>query len=203
MIIGIAGGSGSGKTTVVKKIMHSLPKNSVALISQDAYYKDNGDKSTEEKVKINFDHPDSVEFELLNKHITELKNGHSIEMPTYSYVDCARLKETIHVVPKPIIIVEGILIFTDTTLRNSLDIRIFVDADCDDMLIRKMSRDMSERGRSFEQVLLHYQRTVKPMYHTFIETTKRYADVIIPQGGHNQIAIDFITSRIKELLSNK
>lgn len=203
MIIGIAGGSGSGKTTVVKKIMKALPKDSVALISQDAYYVDNGDKTAEEKAQINFDHPDSIEFELLNKHIAMLKKGQAIEMPTYSYTECARLKETIHIEPKPIIIVEGILIFTDVKLRNSLDIKIFVDADCDDMLIRKITRDMNERGRSFEQVLHHYEGTVKPMYHTFIETTKRYANVIIPQGGHNQIAIDFITSRIKELLLNK
>lgn len=200
LIIGIAGGSGSGKTTVVKKIIKSLPKNSVALISQDAYYRDNGHLSPEERAKINFDHPSSIEFSLLVEHIDLLKKGETIGMPIYSYLTCARAKETIPVEPKKVIIVEGILILTNARLRNRLDIKAFVDADADDRLMRIIWRDIEERGRSFKEVLDHYERFVKPMHLLFIEPNKRYADIIIPEGGKNQIAIDILTSRIKEKL---
>ena len=200
LIIGIAGGSGSGKTTVVKKIIRSLPKNSVALISQDAYYRNNGHLSPEERAKINFDHPSSIEFSLLVEHIDLLKKGETIGMPIYSYLTCARAKETIPVEPKKVIIVEGILILTNARLRNRLDIKAFVDADADDRLMRIIWRDIEERGRSFKEVLDHYERFVKPMHLLFIEPNKRYADIIIPEGGKNQIAIDILTSRIKEKL---
>ncbi len=200
LIIGIAGGSGSGKTTVVKKIIKSLPKNSVALISQDAYYRNNGHLSPEERAKINFDHPSSIEFSLLVEHIDLLKKGETIGMPIYSYLTCARAKETIPVEPKKVIIVEGILILTNARLRNRLDIKAFVDADADDRLMRIIWRDIEERGRSFKEVLDHYERFVKPMHLLFIEPNKRYADIIIPEGGKNQIAIDILTSRIKEKL---
>ncbi len=201
LIIGIAGGSGSGKTTVVKKIIASLPKNSVSLISQDAYYRDNGHLSAEERSRINFDHPSSIEFNLLIDHIDQLKEGKTIGMPIYSYLTCARADETIPVEPKKVIIVEGILILTNPRLRKRLDIKVFVDADNDDRLMRIIWRDIEERGRSFKEVLEHYERFVKPMHLLFIEPNKRYADIIIPQGGENKIAIDILTSKIKMKLN--
>lgn len=197
LIIGIAGGSGSGKTTVVKKIIKSLPKDSVSVISQDAYYKDNGHLSPEERAKINFDHPSSIEFNLLIKHLDSLKEGNAIEMPIYSYLTCARAKETVTIYPKKVIIVEGILILTSPRMRDRMDIKVFVDADGDDRLMRIIWRDLEERGRSFQQVLEHYENYVKPMHLQFIEPTKRYADIIVPQGGKNQVAIDILSSRIK------
>ncbi len=197
LIIGIAGGSGSGKTTVVKKLIKSLPKDSVSVISQDSYYKDNGHKSAEERAKINFDHPSSIEFSLLIKHLDQLKEGNDIQMPVYSYLTCARSKETIPVSPKKVIIVEGILILSNPRMRERMDIKVFVDADGDDRLMRIIWRDLEERGRSFQQVLEHYDKFVKPMHLQFIEPTKRYADIIVPQGGKNQVAIDILSSRIK------
>lgn len=197
LIIGIAGGSGSGKSTVVKKIIKSLPKNAAAVIPQDAYYKDNGHKSAEERARINFDHPSSIEFGLLIKHLDQLKAGKSIEMPTYSYVTCARGKETIPIQPSDVIIVEGILILTNPRLRTRMNIKVYVDADGDDRLMRIIHRDIEERGRSFQQVLQHYEHYVKPMHLQFIEPTKRYADIIVPQGGQNLVAIEVLTSRIK------
>ena len=197
LIIGIAGGSGSGKTTVVKKIIDNLPKNSVSVISQDSYYKDNGRLSDEEKKKINFDHPASIEFELLNKHIDKLMLGESIQRPVYNYVTCARAEETVPIEPKKVIIIEGILILTNARLRKKLGIKIFVDADADDRLIRIIYRDLIERGRSVQDVLKHYESFVKPMHLLFIEPTKRYADIIVPQGGTNHVAIDILSSKIK------
>jgi uridine kinase len=196
-IIGIAGGSGSGKTTVVRNIINGLPKNSVAVISQDSYYKDNGHLSDDEKKRINFDHPASIEFELLNKHIDKLIVGEPILKPIYSYVTCARSPETIPIFPTKVIIVEGILIFTNARLRNKFNVKIFVDADTDDRLARIIRRDLIERGRSIQDVLDHYETFVKPMHLQFIEPTKRYADIIVPQGGANSVAIDILTSRIK------
>ncbi len=200
LIIGIAGGSGSGKTTVVNKIIKSLPTNSVSVISQDAYYRDKGKLSAAERLKINFDHPSSIEFSLLVNHLDLLLEGKTIGMPIYSYVTCARSEETIPVEPKKVIIIEGILILTNPRLRKRLDIKVYVDADSDDRLMRIIWRDIEERGRSFREVLEHYERSVKPMHLLFIEPNKRYADIIIPQGGKNQIAIDILTSRIKEKL---
>jgi uridine kinase len=197
LIIGIAGGSGSGKSTVVKQIIRHLPKDSVSVIPQDAYYKDNGHLSAEDRARINFDHPSSIEFNLLIKHLDQLKAGSGVDMPTYSYVTCARGKETIPVDPTEVIIVEGILILTNPRLRKRMDIKIYVDADGDDRLMRIIWRDIEERGRSFKQVLQHYEKFVKPMHLQFIEPTKRYADIIVPQGGQNHVAIDVLASRVK------
>ncbi|MBK9292296.1 MAG: uridine kinase [Bacteroidetes bacterium] len=197
LVIGIAGGSGSGKTTVVKKIIRALPNSSVSVISQDSYYKDNGHLSAEERKKINFDHPSSIEFELLIEHLDQLRQGHTIQMPIYSYVTCARSKETIPVQPTKVVIVEGILILTNEQLRQRMDIKIYVDADGDDRLMRIIQRDIEERGRSFMDVLRHYETFVKPMHLQFIDPTKRFADIIIPQGGANQVAIDIVASRIR------
>jgi uridine kinase len=203
LIIGIAGGSGSGKSTVVSQIVKKLPKDSVSVIPQDAYYKDNGHKTPEERAKINFDHPSSIEFSLLTKQIDTLLGNQPIEMPIYSYLTCARSKETITVQPKKVIILEGILILTNPNLRKRMGIKIFVDADQDDRLIRIIKRDIVERGRSYQQVLDHYETYVKPMHLQFIEPTKRYADIIVPQGGANHVAIDVLTSRIRENLHLK
>jgi len=197
LIIGIAGGSGSGKTTVVKKIIKRLPKDSVAVVSQDAYYFDNGHLSKEEKLKINFDHPNSIEWDLLNSDVDKLRNGKNIEMPIYTYVTCGRSKETISVTPRKVVIVEGILIFTNPELLKRLDIKVFVDADGDERLMRIINRDMMERGRSLKAALAHYNKYVRPMHLQFIEPTKRYADIIIPQGGENHVGIDILTSKIK------
>jgi uridine kinase len=203
LIIGIAGGSGSGKSTVVKKIVNRLPKDSVSLIYQDSYYKDNGHLTPDERVKINFDHPSAIEFNLLVKHIDMLRQMQTIPMPIYSYLTCARAKETIPVVAREVVIVEGILTLQNPRLRERMDIKIFVDADGDDRLMRIIRRDILERGRSYNEVLEHYDRYVKPMHLQFIEPSKRYADIIVPQGGENLVAIDIITSMIKMTQAQK
>ena len=201
LIIGIAGGSGSGKTTVVKAITQQL-KERVVVIPQDSYYKDSSHLPPEERQKVNFDHPDSIDFELLNRHLKELKEGKSIEQPVYSYITCSRSKtETITVDPAEVIIIEGILIFTCKHLREQMDIKIFVDADDDDRLMRVMARDIIDRGKTVESVIERYTKTVKPMYLQFIEPSKRYADIIIPQGGHNKVAIDVISATIEKSLN--
>jgi len=203
LIIGIAGGSGSGKSTVVKQIVKRLPKEAISIISQDSYYKDNGHLTPEEREVKNFDHPSSIEFSLLIKQLDMLRNNQTIGMPVYSYLTCARSKETIPIVPKEVIIVEGILILTNPRMRERMDIKVFVDADPDDRLMRIIKRDIEERGRSFQQVLEHYDKFVKPMHLQFIEPTKRYADIIVPQGGTNHVAIDILTSRIKMNLNKQ
>ena len=200
LIIGIAGGSGSGKTTVVKKITEKLPESSVSIVSQDAYYWDNGHLSPEAKKQINFDHPDSIEWELLIRHLDTLISGKAIDMPTYSYVNCARGAETIYIEPKRVIIVEGILILTNKQLRNRFNMKVFVDADADDRLMRIIRRDILERGRSIDAVLKHYETFVKPMHLQFIEPSKRYADIIVPQGGMNEVAIDILLNTIEKKL---
>jgi uridine kinase len=197
LVIGIAGGTGSGKTTVVKKIMSSLTADEVALVTQDSYYKDNGHLPLEERQKINFDHPDAIEFDLLTRHVHALKSGQSVEEPIYSYLTCTRAQETKTVKPKKVIIVEGILILGHPALRDLFDIKVFVSADADDRLIRVINRDIIERGRTVDVVLERYHQSVKPMHLQFIEPTKRYADLIIPQGGHNKVAIDILTTIIK------
>jgi len=203
LIIGIAGGTGSGKTTVVRKILERLPEGEVVILPQDSYYKDSSHLPLEERLEINFDHPDSIEFDLLTKHLKELKKGHTIEQPIYSYLTCTRAAETITVHPRDVVIVEGILVLCNHELRKMLDLKVFVDADPDDRLIRVINRDIIERGRSVNKVMERYEMTVKPMHLQFIEPTKRFADIIIPQGGNNHIAIDILTKYIENNLNNK
>jgi uridine kinase len=200
LIIGICGGTGSGKTTVVNKILNILPANHVVILSQDSYYKDNSTISIEERKRINFDHPDSIEFDLLYKHINELKKGNSIEKPIYSYITCTRSSETIHIDSKDVILIEGILLFTDKRIRDICNVKVFVDAPADERLLRVIKRDIIERGRNVEQTLDRYIDTVKPMHEQFIEPTKRYADIIVPLGGENTVAINILASTIRQKL---
>ncbi|MBP8945470.1 MAG: uridine kinase [Paludibacteraceae bacterium] len=200
LIIGIAGGTGSGKTTVVQKIMERLPKKEVVVLPQDAYYRDTSFLPLEERLEINFDHPDSIEFELLIKHLKDLKEGKSIEMPIYSYLTCSRQNETITIHPCDVVMVEGILVLSQPELRKLMNLKVFVDADADDRLIRVIYRDITERGRTVNKVIERYEKTVKPMHEEFIEPTKRFADLIIPQGGNNNIAIDILTKYIENNL---
>jgi uridine kinase len=200
-IIGIAGGTGSGKTTVVNKILERIPAAHVALIPQDSYYKDSGHLPMEERQKINFDHPDSLEFDLLVEHIRQLKQGKPVEQPRYSYLTCTRSEDTITIEPRDVVIVEGILIYTHTPLVEAIDLKVFVDADADDRLGRVIQRDMDERARSVQQVLERYELTVKPMHLQFIEPSKRVADVIVPQGGRNEVAISVLLDTIQNKLN--
>lgn len=200
LIIGIAGGTGSGKTTVVNRIVELLPQGEVVVIPQDSYYRDNSHLPLEQRQEMNFDHPDSIEFELLVEHLRRLKSGELVEQPIYSYLTCTRAKETVPIQPRHVIIVEGILIFSCEDLRKLMDIKVFVDADADDRLSRVIARDIVERGRSVNKVLERYEKTVKPMHLQFIEPTKRYADIIVPQGGNNSVAINILTSIIEKTL---
>lgn len=200
LIVGIAGGSGSGKTTVVRKVMENFPNGEVIVIPQDSYYRDNRGITLEERQKINFDHPDSVEWSLLIEQLKILKTGSPVEMPIYSYLTCLRAKETNTVFPARVALVEGILILTDPGLRDMLDIKVYVDADADDRLGRVINRDIIERGRSVLKVLERYHDTVKPSHLQFIEPSKRYADVIIPRGGENQVGIEVLISIIEKHL---
>lgn len=201
LIVGIAGGTGSGKSTVVKRIIECLPPGEVVVIPQDSYYRDGSHLPLEQRQEMNFDHPSSIEFELLVDHIAKLKKGSSINQPIYSYLTCTRAEETIPITPKDVVIIEGILVFTNPELRELMDIKIFVDADADDRLSRVITRDIVERGRSVNKVLERYEKTVKPMHLQFIEPTKRYADIIVPQGGNNSVAINILTSIIEKNLS--
>lgn len=200
LVIGIAGGTGSGKTTVVRKIIESLPADEVVVMPQDSYYKDNAHIPLEERLKMNYDEPASIEWTLLTEHIKRLKEGEDVEMPTYDFITCSRLKETVHLRSKEVIVVEGILVLTDKELRDMLDVKVFVDADADERLIRVIKRDCVERGRTPQMVIDRYQETLKPMHELYIEPSKRYADLIIPQGGGNNVAIKLLTDYIRSLL---
>lgn len=200
LIIGIAGGTGSGKTTVVKKIVESLPDNAVAVIPQDSYYNDQSDLPLEVRKLTNFDHPDAFEWPLLARHIADLRAGRAIEQPTYSYITCTRLAETVHIVPCDIIIVEGIMTLYDKSLREQMDLKIFVDAEPDERLLRVIERDIAERGHPLEMLIGKYRNILKPMHDEFIEPTKQYADIIIPNGGENARAISMMQQYIMAAL---
>lgn len=200
LIIGIAGGTGCGKTTVVNQILNELPEGEVGVISQDSYYKDTTYLSYEERIKINFDHPRSIDFELLENHLKDLKNNIPIHQPVYSFVKHNRTGDTILTHPRKVMIVEGILILTHPTLRDMFDIKIFVHADSDERLIRRLKRDISERGRDLDEVLTRYQTTLKPMHDQFIEPMKEYADIIIPNNKHNTVAVDIVRTIINNKL---
>ena len=202
-IIGIAGGTGSGKTTVVKKIVNALPPHYVAVVPLDSYYNDTSHMTDEERRKINFDHPDAFDWKLLIKQINMLRNGEAIEKPTYSYILSKRLKETVHVNPKPVIIIEGIMTLINKKLRDLMDLKIFVDTDSDERLIRNIQRDVVERGRTVDMVLERYLSVLKPMHEQFIEPTKKYADLIIPQGGENLKGIGILCKYIEGLVPPK
>ncbi|NRA92675.1 MAG: uridine kinase [Psychroserpens sp.] len=201
LIIGIAGGTGCGKTTVVNQILNELPEGEVGVISQDSYYKDTSHLSYEERVKINFDHPRSIDFELLESHLQELREGRPIEQPVYSFVKHNRTGDTIKTNPRKVMIVEGILILTNPELREKFDIKIFVHADSDERLIRRLKRDITERGRDIDEVLTRYQTTLKPMHQQFIDPMKEYADIIIPNNKYNTVAIDIVKTIINEKLN--
>lgn len=200
IIIGIAGGTGSGKTTVVRKIVESLPKDSVAVIPQDSYYNDQSDMPLEERKKTNFDHPDAFDWTLFGQQIAELRHGRAIEQPTYSYLVCTRLPETIHVEPKEVIIVEGIMSLYDKGLRDLMDLKVFVETSPDELLLRVITRDTVERGHPLEMLIDKYRNVLKPMHDQFIEPTKQFADIIVPNGGTNQKAIDILTTYIEKML---
>jgi len=200
LIIGIGGGTGCGKTTVVNQILNELPAGEVGIISQDSYYKDTSHLTYDQRVKINFDHPRSIDFELLQSHLKELKKGNTIEQPVYSFVQHNRTGDTIITHPRKVMIVEGILILTNPELREMFDIKIFVHADSDERLIRRLKRDIAERGRDIDEVLTRYQTTLKPMHQQFIEPMKEYADIIIPNNKYNTVAIDIVKTIINERL---
>lgn len=200
LIIGIAGGTGCGKTTVVNQILNELPEGEVGVISQDSYYKDTSHLSYEERVKINFDHPRSIDFDLLAEHIKTLKKNKIIHQPVYSFVKHNRTSDTILTHPRKVMIVEGILILTNPELREMFDIKIFVHADSDERLIRRLKRDITERGRDLNEVLTRYQTTLKPMHDQFIEPMKEYADIIIPNNRYNTVAIDIVRTIINNKL---
>ena len=200
-IIGIAGGTGSGKTTVVKKIAKALPAHCAAIIPLDSYYNDTTILTPEERAAINFDHPDAFDWKLLTEHIRMLKNGEAVEQPTYSYIESNRQKETIHVEPKPVIIIEGIMALHYKKLRDMMDLKIFVDTDDDVRLIRNIRRDVVERGRTVDMVLDRYEKVLKPMHEQFIEPTKKFADLIIPWGGENKTGIHILKTYIQGIVT--
>lgn len=201
LIIGIAGGTGCGKTTVVNQILNELPEGEVGILSQDSYYMDTSHLSYEERTKINFDHPRSIDFELLESHLKALRRGESVDQPVYSFVKHNRTGDTINTKPRKVIIVEGILILTHPELRKLFDIKIYVHADSDERLIRRLKRDISERGRNLDEVLIRYQSTLKPMHQQFIEPMKEYADIIIPNNRYNTVAVGIVKTIINEKLN--
>jgi len=201
IIIGVAGGTGSGKTTVALKILERVGFDRVAYLPHDAYYRDASHLPPAERARLNFDHPDSLDNDLMAEHMRRLRASQAVEIPVYDFKTHSRLPETRRVEPQPIILVEGILIFADRQLRDLMDMKIFVDTDADLRLIRRLQRDITERGRSFESVVNQYLTTVRPMHLEFVEPSKRYADVIIPEGGHNEVAIDMVAARLRSLVA--
>lgn len=202
IIIGVTGGTGSGKTTVTRKIIEEFGDVSLAYIPQDAYYKDQSHLTMDERVLTNYDHPFAFDNDLLSEHIRQLLDGQAVQMPVYDFTQHNRAKETIRVEPKEVIIIEGILIFSDKELRDLMDIKVFVDTDDDIRIIRRIKRDMAERGRSLDSIIDMYTSIVKPMHEQFIEPTKKFADIIIPEGGSNNVAIDLMTTKIRSIIPN-
>jgi uridine kinase len=203
LIIGIAGGTGSGKTTVARTIAQALPPEAVATLEYDAYYRDRPDLSPEERAQLNFDHPDSLETDLLVRHLAELKAGRAVDAPLYDFKTHRRKSETHRVEAKSVVIVEGILVFVESRLRDHLDIKVFVDTDADIRIFRRIRRDMEQRGRSFESIRDQYYRTVRPMHLQFVEPSKRWADLIIPEGGNNRVALDLIVAKLRSVVEEK
>ncbi len=202
IIIGVTGGTGSGKTTVTRKIIEEFGDESLAYIPQDAYYKDQSHLTMDERVLTNYDHPFAFDNDLLSEHIRQLLDGQAVQMPVYDFTQHNRAEETIRVEPKEVIIIEGILIFSDKELRDLMDIKVFVDTDDDIRIIRRIKRDMAERGRSLDSIIDMYTSIVKPMHEQFIEPTKKFADIIIPEGGSNNVAIDLMTTKIRSIIPN-
>jgi uridine kinase len=202
-VIGVAGGSGSGKTTVVRRIVDSLGLDQVTLLQHDRYYRDRNDLRLEERAALNYDHPNSLETDLLVRHVRDLKSGKDVEVPQYDFTRHARLSETETFQPRRALIIEGILIFDDAALRDLMDIKVFVDTDSDTRFIRRLQRDVAERGRTMESVIDQYQTTVKPMHLEFVEPSKRYADVIVPLGGHNTVAIELLLTMLRSVVGRR
>lgn len=199
LVIGVAGGSGSGKTTVVRQIVDSLGPDEVVVLEHDRYYRDRNDLRLEERASLNYDHPDSLETDLLVQHVHALRNGETVDVPQYDFARHARQASREAIAPRPAIIVEGILIFTDAELRRLMDVKVFVDTDADTRFIRRLQRDITDRGRTVQSVIDQYLGTVKPMHLDFVEPSKRYADIIVPQGGHNTVAIDMLLTLVRGL----
>lgn len=200
VVLGISGGTGSGKTTIAQEIARCLGPDNSVIIHQDSYYLDRSLLPSDERNRINFDHPSAFDWELLKVHLGELRSGRAIEKPIYSFHTHSRMPETMRVEPKPVLVVEGILVLEDPELRRMMDIKVYVDADADVRFIRRLERDIRERGRSLESVVDQYMSTVRPMHLQFVEPSKRYADIIIPEGGHNRVALDMIIARIRAML---
>ena len=203
MVVGIAGGTGSGKTTLCDQILNRVGRQKIAYLPHDAYYRDQKDLPLEERVKVNYDHPDSLETELLVKHIELLKSGQAIEMPVYDFTIHNRVQKTVRVEPRPVVLVEGILVFVEAFLRSLFDMKIYVDTDADIRFIRRLTRDIEERGRTMRSVINQYLGTVRPMHLEFVENSKRYADIIVPQGGLNPVALDMVIARLQSLLNGE
>lgn len=203
IVIGVTGGSGSGKTTVSKAIYENLRGQSIQIINQDTYYNDQADMTMEERKAVNYDHPLAFDTALLIEQLDALRHNQAVEMPVYDYKEYTRSQATVHVEPQDVIILEGILILDDERLRELMDIKVYVDADDDIRILRRIQRDMQERGRSLESIISQYLKTVKPMYHQFIEPTKRYADIIVPEGGENHVAIDILTTKVRDVLAKR
>jgi uridine kinase len=199
-VIGIAGGTGSGKTTIARKIAESLPREHVSMLEHDWYYRDRPDLPPEERARLNFDHPDSLETSLLIDHVRALKAGKSIDAPQYDFVTHARKREPVSIVPKPVIIVEGILVFVEEALRQEMNVKIFVDTDADIRVMRRVRRDIEQRGRTFQSIRDQYYKSVRPMHLAFVEPSKRWADVLIPEGGDQDVALDLVTTKLREVI---
>jgi uridine kinase len=202
-VVGIAGGTGSGKTTLAGVLLESVGRDQIAYLPHDAYYRDQKELSLEERAKVNYDHPDSLETELMIEHINQLKEGQAVEMPVYDFTTHSRKEETVHVASKPVILVEGILVFVEEELRQLFDVKIYVDTDADIRFIRRLRRDIEERGRTVNSVIDQYLRTVRPMHLEFVEKSKRYADIIVPEGGLNVVALDMVIARLQSLLNGE